>query len=44
MRAYGVLIGANRGEALLGEIGDAVFRLDDLRDDLPALEAIFSAV
>ena len=31
-------------EALLGEIGDAVFRLDDLRGDLPALEVIFSAV
>jgi uncharacterized protein with von Willebrand factor type A (vWA) domain len=44
MRAYGVLIGANQGEALLGGISDAVFRLDDLRDDLPALEVIFSAV
>jgi len=44
MRAYGVLIGANRGEALLDEICDAVFRLDDLRGDLPALEVIFSAV
>jgi len=44
MRAYGILIGANQGEALLGEISDAVFRLDDLRDDLPALEVIFSAV
>jgi uncharacterized protein with von Willebrand factor type A (vWA) domain len=44
MRAYGVLIGANQGEALLGEISDAVFRLDDLRGDLPALEVIFSAV
>jgi len=44
MRAYGALIGANQGEALLGEISDAVFRLDDLRGDLPALEVIFSAV
>ncbi len=44
MRAYGVLIGSNQGEALLDEISDAVFRLDDLRGDLPALEAIFSSV
>jgi uncharacterized protein with von Willebrand factor type A (vWA) domain len=44
MRAYGVLIGTNQGEALLGEISDVVFRLDDLRGDLPALEVIFSAV
>jgi uncharacterized protein with von Willebrand factor type A (vWA) domain len=42
MRAYGALIGANQGEALLGAISDAVFRLDDLRGDLPALEALFS--
>jgi uncharacterized protein with von Willebrand factor type A (vWA) domain len=44
MRAYGVLIGVNQGEALLDEISDAVFRLDDLRGDLPALEVIFSAI
>jgi uncharacterized protein with von Willebrand factor type A (vWA) domain len=44
MRAYGILIGSNQGEALLDEIGDAVFHLDDLRGDLPALEVIFSAV
>jgi uncharacterized protein with von Willebrand factor type A (vWA) domain len=44
MRTYGALIGANQGEALLGAISDAVFRLDDLRGDLPALEVIFSAV
>jgi len=44
MRAYGVLIGANQGEVPLGEISDAVFRLDDLRGDLPALEVIFTAV
>jgi uncharacterized protein with von Willebrand factor type A (vWA) domain len=44
MRSYGVLIGANHGEALLGAISDAVFRLDDLRGDLRALEVIFSAV
>ena len=42
MRAYGILIGAGDGEAALGGITDAVFRLDDLRDDLPALETIFS--
>jgi uncharacterized protein with von Willebrand factor type A (vWA) domain len=28
MRAYSVLIGSNQGEALLDEISDAVFRLD----------------
>src|SRR5262245_3935028 len=44
MRAYSVLIGASQGEALLDEISDAVFRLDDLRGDLPALEVIFSTV
>jgi uncharacterized protein with von Willebrand factor type A (vWA) domain len=44
MRAYGVLIGTNHGEAQLNEICDAVFCLADLRDDLPALEVIFSAV
>ena len=44
MRSYGVLIGANQGEALLDEISDAVFHFDDLRSDLPALEVIFSAV
>jgi uncharacterized protein with von Willebrand factor type A (vWA) domain len=44
MRSYGVLIGSNQGEALLDEISEAVFRLDDLRSDLPALEVIFSAV
>ena len=42
MRSYGVLIGSNQGEALLDEISDAVFRLDDLRGDLPALEVVFS--
>lgn len=42
MRAYSVLIGTFQGEALLSEISDAVFCLDDLRDDLPALETIFS--
>src|SRR6266540_1984921 len=42
MRAYGVLIGSNQGEALLDEISDTVFRLDDLRGDLPALGVIFS--
>lgn len=42
VRAYGILIGAGEGEAVLDGITDAVFRLDDLRDDLPALETIFS--
>lgn len=42
MRAYSVLIGTNQGEELLNEISDAVFCLSDLRDDLPALETIFS--
>ncbi|MCI0665676.1 MAG: hypothetical protein L0220_31860 [Acidobacteria bacterium] len=42
MRAYGVLIGANQGEALLDEISNEVFHLDNLSDDLPALEVIFS--
>jgi hypothetical protein len=44
MRSNGVLIGSNQGEALLDEISDAVFRLDDLRGDLPALGVIFSAI
>jgi uncharacterized protein with von Willebrand factor type A (vWA) domain len=44
MRAYGVLICANQGDALLDEISDAVFRLDDLCGDLPALALTFSAV
>ena len=44
MRAYSVLVGANQGEELLGEISDAVLLLDDLRGDLPALEVIFSAI
>jgi hypothetical protein len=44
VRAYGILIGSNQGEAQLDEISDTVFRLDDLRGDLPALEVIFSAV
>jgi len=44
MRSYSVLIGSNQGEALLDEISDAVFHLDDLCGDLPALEEIFSAV
>jgi hypothetical protein len=44
MRVYSILIGANQGEALLNEFSDTVFRLDDLRGDLPALEMIFSTV
>ena len=42
MRAYGILIGAGEGEAVLGGITDAVFRLNDLRDALPTLETILS--
>jgi len=34
----------NQGEVLLGAISDAVFYIDDLRGDMPALEVIFSAV
>jgi hypothetical protein len=44
MRAYGALIVSNRDEALPDVISDAVFRLDDLRSDLSALEIIFSTV
>jgi hypothetical protein len=44
MRSYGILIGANQGEALIDEIGDVVFRLDNMRGDLLALEVIFSTV
>jgi hypothetical protein len=36
-------IGANQGEALFDEVSNMVFRLDDLRGDLPALDVIFSA-
>ena len=41
-RAYGILIGTTQGDELLAQLTDAVFCLDDLRADLPALEAIFS--
>lgn len=41
-RAYGILIGTTQGEDVLWQLTDAVFCLDDLRADLPALEAIFS--
>jgi len=44
MRANGVLISANQGEALLDEFIDAVFRIDGLRKDLPAFEVIWVAV
>jgi len=44
IRACGILIGSNQGEALLDEISDAVFCLDDMRGDALALEVIFSAV
>jgi len=42
MRAYSVLVGTTQGEELLHAISDAVFVLDDLADDLPALNTIFS--
>jgi uncharacterized protein with von Willebrand factor type A (vWA) domain len=42
MRAYSVLVGTTQGEELLYSISDAVFVLDDLADDLPALKTIFS--
>ena len=41
-RAYGILIGTTHGEEVMGQLTDAVFCLDDLRADLPALETIFS--
>ncbi len=41
-RAYGILIGTTQGEEVLEQLTDAVFCLDDLRADLPALETIFS--
>jgi uncharacterized protein with von Willebrand factor type A (vWA) domain len=42
MRAYSILIGTEEGEETLREFSDAVFGLDDLSDDLPALETIFA--
>jgi uncharacterized protein with von Willebrand factor type A (vWA) domain len=42
MRSYSILIGSNEGEQLLWQISDAVFCLDDLAEDIQALEAIFS--
>lgn len=42
MRSYSILIGTSAGEQLLWQISDAVFRLDDLQQDLSALETIFS--
>ena len=42
MRAYSILIGSAEGEETLREFSDAVFCLDDLADDLPALETIFA--
>ncbi|HEU0178009.1 MAG TPA: hypothetical protein VFV58_27410 [Blastocatellia bacterium] len=43
LRAYGFLIGANQSETMPDEISGSVFRLDDLRRDLPALKVGFSA-
>lgn len=42
LRAYSILIGSDEGEETLREFSDAVFCLDDLADDLPALETIFA--
>lgn len=42
MRTYSILIGSGEGEETLREFSDAVFCLDDLADDLPALETIFA--
>jgi uncharacterized protein with von Willebrand factor type A (vWA) domain len=42
MRSYSILIGGGEGEQLLWQISDAVFCLDDLAEDIQALEAIFS--
>jgi len=42
MRSYSILIGSDEGEQLLWQISDAVFCLDDLAEDIHALEAIFS--
>ncbi|MGE0885438.1 MAG: hypothetical protein AB7P14_17970 [Blastocatellales bacterium] len=42
MRAYSVLVGTTQGEELLQTVSDAVFVLDDLADDLPALKTVFS--
>ncbi len=42
MRSYSILIGSTEGERLLWQISDAVFCLDDLAEDIQALEAIFS--
>ena len=42
MRAYGVLIGTREGAAVLAQITDAMLTLDNLQDDVPVLETIFS--
>ena len=42
MRAYSILIGSAEGEETLQAFSDAVFCLNDLADDLPALETIFA--
>ena len=42
MHSYSILIGGSEGEQLLWQISDAVFYLDDLAEDIHALEAIFS--
>jgi uncharacterized protein with von Willebrand factor type A (vWA) domain len=42
MRSYSILIGTNEGEELLWQISDAVFCLNDLTEDMTALETVFS--
>jgi uncharacterized protein with von Willebrand factor type A (vWA) domain len=42
MRCYGILIGTEQGASTLGRISDAVMTLDDLKQDLDALETIFA--
>jgi hypothetical protein len=42
MRSYSILIGGGEGERLLWQISDAVFCLDDLAEDLTALETVFA--
>lgn len=42
MHAYSILIGLEEGEETLRKFSDTIFCLDDLAEDLPALETIFS--
>jgi uncharacterized protein with von Willebrand factor type A (vWA) domain len=42
MRSYSILIGNGEGEQMLWQISDTVFCLNDLAEDMIALETIFS--